>query len=312
MINLRNVQGLRCGRAAPFTRQKLEARTRRSELAPSPADVRTWRRGGGIAAQAPGAHTPAGTMQPASPARPRTGGLATAPARPAPRLTACVQPTGGPRGRPRGVGPVLRKGLFPGPSPAPAGPAPPRPSGPASYLHGPDQAPAGQLALPQLQQNVDGPRPAAPSAPGRRRCRSPSPSAGPRPSRRRRRRHVSSSDKQEASGPRAAEISTGRQRGRRSAPTGPSVEAQAAWQGTVRAAEAAGKCSLGVRWGRCAENLAAFVVFRAPGCDISVARTPRSRTSPACALSHFLSVLGRYSQLVRGKIWAPGQESSFL
>lgn len=144
--------------------------------------------------------------------------------------TACREaPRPAKRGRARTA--AAWKGLFSGPPPAPARSAPPRPSGPASYLHGPDQAPAGQLTLPQLQENVTGPRPAAPSAPSRHRRRCPSPSAGPRPSSRRRRRHVSSSDKQEASGPGAAEISTGRRRGRRSAPSGPTAEAQAAWQG---------------------------------------------------------------------------------
>lgn len=235
-------------------------------------------------------------MQP-RPARPLTWAssrrLPTAPR----RLTATGQPAGRPRGRLSGVGPVLRaawKGLFSGPPPAPARSAPPRPSGPASYLHGPDQAPAGQLALPQLQQNVTGPRPAAPSAPSRHRCRCPSPSAGPRP-RRRRRRHVSSSDKQEASGPGAAEISTGWRRGRRSAPSGPTAEAQAAWQKPYAPRSLLGNVVL--------LSVAAGAKLR---CDVSCAtcfwgpwvqhfgEVPRGqRQVPACALSHFLPVSGR-------------------
>lgn len=275
--------------------------------------MRTWRRGGRTQTQAPGSHTPS---VPAA-ARLRSApnqGPADGQCPPPPRLTACVLATGGPRGRPRGVGPVLRWPERPLPRPPASSRLvrPPRPSGPASYLHGPDQAPAGQLALPQLQQNVSGPRPAAPSAPSRHRCRRPSPSAGPRPSSRRRRRHIASSDKQEASCPRAAETSTGRQRGRRSAPSGPSVEAQAAWQGLCAPRRLLGNVVLASDGAGAVENFAASVAFPAPGCDILRARSPRSRTSPACALSHFSSVVGRYSQLAWGRTWAPGQESSLL
>lgn len=188
---------------------------------------------GGSRSPAPGWYTPSmpdaaqcrtapnRALQPAAAHRPAAADSIRTACRKAPR----------PAKRGRAHTAAAWKGLFSGPPPAPARSAPPRPSGPASYLHRPDQAPAGQLALPQLQQDVARPRPAAPSAPSRYRCRCPSPSAGPRPSSRRRRRHVSSSDKQEASGPGAAEISTGRRRGRRSAPSGPTAEAQAAWQG---------------------------------------------------------------------------------
>lgn len=224
--------GTMTARPSHWTRRKREARRTEADSPESP-DVRTWRREGRTQTQAPGSHTPSvrDAARPRSAPNPGPGDGRCPPPAAADSVRAThretPRPADGGRARPAAAG----KASFPGPPPAPAWSAPPRPSGPASYLHGPDQAPAGQLALPQLQQNVSGPRPAAPSAPSRHRCRRPSPSAGPRPSRRRRRRHVSSSDKQEASGPRAAEISTGRQRGRRSAPSGPSVEAQAAWQG---------------------------------------------------------------------------------
>lgn len=250
-------------------------------------------------------------MQP-SPARLPTGDPETAAAH-HPSAADSVRAAHGEAPRPAKGGRAhtaeARKGLFPGPRPAPAWSAPPRPSGLASYLHGPDQAPAGELALPQLQQNVSGSRPAAPSAPSRHRCRRPSPSAGPRPSRRRRRRHVSSSDKQEASGPRAAVISTGRQRGRRSAPSGPSAEAQDAWQGPCAPRGLLGNVVLVSGGAGAMKNFPAPVVFRAPRSGAS-ARSGRSRTSPTRALSHFLSVWGSYHQLAWKRSWAPGQESS--
>ena len=203
---------------------------------------------------------------------------------------------------------------MPGPPPAPARSTPPRPSGPASYLHGPDQAPAGQLALPQLQQNVTRPRPAAPSAPSRHSCRRPSPSAGPRPSSRRRRRHVSSSDKQEASGPGAAEIPTGRRRGRRSAPSGPTAEAQDAWQGPCAPRELLGNVVL-LSGGQVRESDVAFLaplILLAPPSSISV-RSPEVEDRSLRVHSPISCLFGGgYSQLARKRSWIPDQESGRL
>lgn len=130
MISLRTVWG--CSDDPPPTSQGRNSRPAQtkanSSRVPQIVDVAQGKQDPGAGPRAPTRHQC--PKQP-SPAPPLTGAskrpLPTAP----PRLTASVQSTGTPRGRPRGVGPTLRRpGKASSPAPRQLPPGPPRPAPP--------------------------------------------------------------------------------------------------------------------------------------------------------------------------------------
>lgn len=230
----------------------------------SPWVPQTCRRGagkGGSRSWALGSKTHQCPVQP-SPVRPLTRGLQLAAAH-QPAATDRMQTTHRVSARPAKRGRARTaaawKGLYPGPSPAPAGPPRPAPSGrlrtcTARTRPLPVSWPCRSCSriLPGRGRPPHPPQAATVAAALRPRP-APDPGAAgaaaisPPPTNR----------KQAAPGPRR--FLRGGGGGRRSAPSGSTAETQAAWQGCERRAGAAGKCSLALRLVRCERAMWRFL-----------------------------------------------------